>query len=42
MPGLIANMNYFLALIVVGSAIAIGRVAHHIKLLFVHPGKIDS
>ena len=41
MPKLIANLNYFLALVVVGSAIAIGWVAPKIKLLFVHPGKID-
>ncbi len=41
MPKLVANLNYFLALIVVGSAIAIGWVAPQIKLLFVHPGKID-
>lgn len=42
MQNLRANLNYFLALVVVGSAIAIGWVAPQIKLLYVHPGQIDS
>ncbi len=41
MPRLIANLNYFLALVVVGSIIAIGWVAPPVKRLFLHPGKID-
>jgi hypothetical protein len=36
-----ANLNYFLALVLVGSMIAIGWVAPRVKLFFVHPGKID-
>lgn len=41
MQKLRANLNYFVALVVVGSAIAIGWIAPRIKLLFVHSGKID-
>ena len=41
MRKIIANLNYFLALVLVGSMIAIGWVAPPIKSLFIHPGKID-
>lgn len=37
----IASLNYFFALVVVSSAIAIRWVTPQIKLLFVHPGTID-
>jgi hypothetical protein len=36
-----ANLNYFLALVLVGSTIVIGWVAPRINFLFVHPGRID-
>jgi hypothetical protein len=38
MPRSIASLNYFFALIVVGSALAIRWITPPIKLLFVHPG----
>lgn len=37
----IGNLNYFLALVLAGSIVAIGWISPPIKRLFLHPGKID-